>query len=599
MSYQVQVVDARGRLLQSGQMRPHGSDVCFPVGRAAAPGIDQPVVQITTTLAGSRAGPPQDRTLPARIYLRHVPGEQRLMVVALERDETRDQTRDGRAAEDRTRAWSRALLLGPRLVSQAAFWPVLKASDALEYHHVPSWIQAVLTSDDGKVGVRPELEYSTGFVSMIGGRFFYRRLPGAGSELAFRIRAGFSGALLAEAGVQVPSQVGLHLRGQWQRRFDRLFAGIGPASDAELAAQGRGEVRYSAETGLAELGWSLPAPGRWSLDLFGQVERQRYDTDDVVGGPPLTEFYGLPPESCAALGLPPGCADPTQVPGFNGGLRLLRVGGTAALAFGDRARHGTGARLSTGVVLAQGIAGDPSQHVRLDGQGVFSLADLDRALLLRLRGATIETLGPAPVPFDELVLASGPTGMRGYAEGRFRGDSALVATAEYRWLISCRIDASLFTDLGTVAGPHFSDLFDSPDLFPSFGVGLRWYESISPHWTAVPTAAFRSPMAPTRASGCCCPWPPSDACRRRRHNRHSLVVAGKRHHDREPHRDEPDIDERKLSGRQVQEVDTGKHGPTGNQITEAQKEGVDRCLRFVFRGPAGRKEERVADGVLQ
>jgi outer membrane protein assembly factor BamA len=178
-------------------------------------------------------------------------------------------------------------------------------------------------------------------------------------------------------------------------------------------------------------------------------------------------------------------------PGFNRGLRLLRAGGTAALALGERVRHGTGARLSTGALLAQGIAGDPSRHVRLDAEGVFSLAGLDRVLLLRLHGATVEALGSAPVPFTELVPASGPAGMRGYAEGRFRGDSALVATAEYRWLISFRLDASLFTDLGTVAGPRFSGLFDSPDLFPSFGVGVRWHESTTPHWTAVPTAGFQ------------------------------------------------------------------------------------------------------------
>jgi hypothetical protein len=76
-------------------------------------------------------------------------------------------------------------------------------------------------------------------------------------------------------------------------------------------------------------------------------------------------------------------------------------------------------------------------------------------------------------------------------------------------------------------------------------------------------------------------------------------VAGQRHHDREPHRDEPDIDERKLSGRQLQQVNAGKHGPTGNQITEAQEEGIDRSLGFVFCRPAGRKEEGVADGVVQ
>ena len=463
--------------------------MCLSGGPPA--GGDQ-VVEITSALAGSRAGPPQDRTLPARIHLRPLPGTQRLTVVALERDETRD----GPAGDDRGGDWSRALLLGPRYVSKAAFWPVLKASDVLEYHHVPDRIRAVLTSDDGKVGVRPELQYSTGFVSTVGGRVFYRRLPGDGSEAGFRVRAGFSGALLAEVGVQGPARLGLHLRGAWQRRYDRLFAGIGPATDAELAAQGRDEARYAADTWLAELGWAPPLAGRWSLGLFGQVDRRQYDADRVVGGPPLTEVFGLPPGDCAALGLSPGCADPALVPGFNRELRLVRAGGVAALALGERSRYASGAHFSTSALLAQGIAGDPSRHLRLDGQAVVSLAPVDRMVLLRLHGATVEALASGPVPFEELVPASGPADMRGYAEGRFRGDSALVATAEYRWLISYRMDASLFTDLGTVLGPRFSGLFDSPQLFPSFGVGLRWHESTSPHWTAVPATGFQIAYGP-------------------------------------------------------------------------------------------------------
>ena len=51
--------------------------------------------------------------------------------------------------------------------------------------------------------------------------------------------------------------------------------------------------------------------------------------------------------------------------------------------------------------------------------------------------------------------------MRGFPEGRFRGVSGIVGTAEYRWYISSYFDATLFTDVGTVAGPNFSGLGSS------------------------------------------------------------------------------------------------------------------------------------------
>src|SRR5262249_23080855 len=90
--------------------------------------------------------------------------------------------------------------------------------------------------------------------------------------------------------------------------------------------------------------------------------------------------------------------------------------------------------------------------------------------------------GDAPVPFEELIVPAGYAGMRGFPEGRFRGGSGIVGTAEYRWYIASRLDASLFTDVGTVSeGQSFAD-FRWDRWFPDVGVGLRAYTLSGPHW---------------------------------------------------------------------------------------------------------------------
>lgn len=60
----------------------------------------------------------------------------------------------------------------------------------------------------------------------------------------------------------------------------------------------------------------------------------------------------------------------------------------------------------------------------------------------------------------------------------------MVGTVEYRWLISHRLDASLFVDSGAVAGPWFDGLRPS-HFFPSVGAGLRIYQGTpEAHWEA-------------------------------------------------------------------------------------------------------------------
>ena len=99
---------------------------------------------------------------------------------------------------------ARAALAVPRLATKAVFWPVVKTTDFLEYHHVVDWGRALLTTDDGLVGVRPELQYSTSFLPTGGARFFYRRLPGPGSEIMTRFRTAGPAAMLGQIGLRGP-----------------------------------------------------------------------------------------------------------------------------------------------------------------------------------------------------------------------------------------------------------------------------------------------------------------------------------------------------------------------------------------------------------
>ena len=192
---------------------------------------------------------------------------------------------------------ARAALAVPRLATKAAFWPIVKTTDFLEYHHVVDWGRALLTTDDGLVGVRPELQYSTSFLPTGGARFFYRRLPGPGSEVMARFRTAGPAVMLGQIGVRAPDWLGLSLLATWNLRPDRLFAGVGPNTDGELAAAGQGRARYGFESLGAELLWSRRLPWRLIARARGGLDHRDYRATDVTGGPSVAELYGLPADT--------------------------------------------------------------------------------------------------------------------------------------------------------------------------------------------------------------------------------------------------------------------------------------------------------------
>jgi hypothetical protein len=71
-----------------------------------------------------------------------------------------------------------------------------------------------------------------------------------------------------------------------------------------------------------------------------------------------------------------------------------------------------------------------------------------------------------------MIVLGGAEHMRASLEGRFRGQSAMVITADYRYPIWAYLDGELFLGLGNTFGEHLHG-FAWDRLHLSWGIGLR------------------------------------------------------------------------------------------------------------------------------
>jgi hypothetical protein len=390
--------------------------------------------------------------------------------------------RDAPPPASAAREVGRAALFLPREITAGLFWPFVETADVVESHHVQNWLVALLTTDDGKVGVRPILKYATGFLPTFGLRVFYDRLPGEGSGVSASFQTAGPSVLVGEIDAAAPRWTGLTFRAIANHRDDRYFAGVGPLSMADLAAEGWSPARFGSDIFLGEARWTRQLPAHFQLSLHGDAQERNYWADTVRGGPSVADVFRTPSPMCQATAAPlDSCVDPAVMPGFDGGLRIIHEGAGVVWDHRSHTRDGSGAALAVDATLAEGVGSDPSRHVTFTAEPVAAIGGTDRQLTLRGRAVMVEALSDAPIPFDELAMMSGYNGMRGYLDGRFRGQSGLLATAEYRWYVSHTIDATLFTDLGTVAGRDFEGL-GSARWYPSYGFGLRFYGTPRNYW---------------------------------------------------------------------------------------------------------------------
>src|SRR6185436_13828297 len=112
-----------------------------------------------------------------------------------------------------------------------------------------------------------------------------------------------------EVGLQGPRWLGIGLSGYWDRRNDRIFAGIGSSHEGEPEVI---KSRYRGALYRFEASWLSPSAGPVRFLLRAGADARNYSADDVRVGPSIDEAYGATPDRCAVLGLPSPCVDPEQ-----------------------------------------------------------------------------------------------------------------------------------------------------------------------------------------------------------------------------------------------------------------------------------------------
>jgi len=108
------------------------------------------------------------------------------------------------------------------------------------------------------------------------------------------------------------------------------------------------------------------------------------------------------------------------------------------------------------------------QKLNVKISGYTTLGDTTRVLAGRI--LTDSAFGD--VPFSGQAILSGNQNLRGYANGRHRGDKLLTLETEYRWNFWGKWGAVGFAGVGFVGKDWNS--FSADDALPGAGIGLRF-----------------------------------------------------------------------------------------------------------------------------
>src|SRR5262249_25300698 len=114
----------------------------------------------------------------------------------------------------------------------------------VEHHHVPERVLAAITSEDGKEGIRPVVNYQLGFRPSFGVLYFYNRIPNDG-RLSFSTAFGGWETMLDDAHATLPlarNRLTLDLDVNYRRRSDELYTGIGLPTHARFARYGIDQI---------------------------------------------------------------------------------------------------------------------------------------------------------------------------------------------------------------------------------------------------------------------------------------------------------------------------------------------------------------------
>jgi hypothetical protein len=390
----------------------------------------------------------------------------------------------------RPRALGRAALLPARWLLLGLGKPTAYIASFVERHHLIERTYWGVTSDDRLIGLRPEAQYETGYTFSVGARLFDKRSLGPGSLVNLRVRSGGLRFDFLEMRIRAPhtSPLAAEMHVLYDRNPAGIFGGTDGESRAELAAEGRGVAHFAVARALSGLEVARWLGGPFAIWARGEFDLRSFH--DEGGDQGITTLWCAQPGTASCRDV-----DDKLVPGFHDGQRLFRTRLGMVVDTRDPAQRAGGFRLSGDAALAHGIADDPTFDLSLYADARAAIGLHDRSLIFRVAAGAVRSLDSAPVPFEELVQPGGNFGLRGLSAGRLRGESELLGSIEYRWLLAPYLDAALFVDEGGAFGRNFDGL-SLHHMIPSFGGGVRVHAIRPDYWRAEGVASVQLAHAP-------------------------------------------------------------------------------------------------------
>lgn len=369
------------------------------------------------------------------------------------------------------RSAGEALIWIPRVVffpvyltlEYAVRWPLVKLITVLEKHYVIERVKSFFSFANGRGTWMPTFLKDLGQFNQVGAYFQLRDLGVEGHTLT--LQAGFWTGhwyhvkAVDEMKAFRRNQGTVSLRGEFKYRPDSIYYGLGP--DSVIGAKSFYRIRHT-EVELA-LRCMLAGLNRFRAGISFRNVSLEPGKETSIDSPSRAIYWDA--------------EDQQQVPGFGRTYNLLST--QLRLDLDTRSPKsidtpGSGVRLE---LLGSHHIDPGNTHLhfaRWSGElaGFWDVSGRNHVLALRVFAAGQESIGDGLIPIHERIMLGGKETLRGFGSGRFRGDSALVISAQYRYPIWWMLDANLFVSAGNVFTGRFDD-FSFRRMVMSWGVGLR------------------------------------------------------------------------------------------------------------------------------
>lgn len=342
----------------------------------------------------------------------------------------------------------------PMLPFKAVGRGIKKGLVAVDRHRLREKAQYYMTErESGFLPLFGGLGVGAGFT--LGGKYYTNNFLCRGCELDLPVRV--SSALYQEYGVEMRFPVDTHPRLSFDavthyrvRTQDDFF---GPGNDSSV----ENRTSYMLQTREVLFGPRFELARRANLVMrFGYVGSNVFNGEDPRF-PVISERFSS-----------------AHLPGLANGAREW----VALSELAHDSRRGAGPKRGGFHRLAAGWHQSADENrfsywrYEVEAERYLPLGSRNRTLALRFLGITNQPRRGNSIPFFQQAFLGGSTTMRGFREFRFYDQSAVLATAEYRYNLNPFTDVVMFVDQGQVARQPGD--FSWRGLRTSYGAGLRF-----------------------------------------------------------------------------------------------------------------------------